>query len=229
MKNKILHDYRDDIICKERISDWNNLNILARTLEYELDSDCKDVEGYPFVCKCAFAEYCVDYKEKYATADIMNGWWTCFKNIFGINSRNDNEKKTELLNLAKENKTDEIIEKISFDREKQEVYESLTRFLKVVYTTGNITPAPINPGGRGLDCWEYKLNNYQSLYHDQRGDIEILHFEDYNCKEIPEYYKIVGDPDELIKYMNSRVELILKRSCRIYRCENLLDEIMEDL
>ena len=238
-----LHDYRRDIVMqtnKEKWNDWDKWNILQKTLEYELDKTVKDVESYEFVKKKIFSSYCPNYKKEYVTADIMNGWWYCFKELFDhkIMSRQNDKEKIKINDFledlkGKDNK--ELVKLISNklkteykDRDdKEKICESFIRFLKVVYTTGNMTPAPINPSqGRGLDTWEYKLGTYKEMYHDYEGDKEKLLFQDY-CEQnvIKPYTKTADFKKYPAKYMNSRTELIIRRAYRV----NVGQEISEDI
>lgn len=89
--NKILHDYRDDVVdqfqnidLKKRWHEASN-DIIEKTLIYEFEPLCHDVEKYEFVKKSAFSYYCQEYDNLYVTSDIMNGWWYCFKTIYKLN------------------------------------------------------------------------------------------------------------------------------------------------
>ena len=192
-----IKDYRRIIIEEgkdrfpELIVEWNSAkNYLHRTLIYEL-SPYKDVEHYPCVTD-DYENYVVQASEKYATADIMNGWWYCFKTLFGLDSthrRKGHPQVPEVMEKIKDIEEEDLPGFLfenypmgnpgSFSKD---CYAAFLKYVKVVYTPGNITPAPINPSpGKGLDDWEYKLNRYKKLYHDYHGDVIQLLFQDFGC------------------------------------------------
>ena len=230
---EILHDYRSDIVKGDQENvdkwkKWDNWNILQKTLEYELDEKMSHVESNLDVKKLAFSRYCSNYKEEYATADIMNGWWYCFKELFNheITSRqNDKDKVNSFLKDLKGEENEKLVNSISNNlkieykvrNDKEKICEAFIRFLKVVYTIGNMTPAPKNPSqGLGLDTWEYKLDTYKEMYHDYEGDKEKLRFQDYyNQNVIKPAWTTKKFHEDPAGYMNSRTELILKRAYRI--------------
>lgn len=239
-ENEILYDFREMIVkqaCsnekhvwkgekgREHWSNWNRWNILQKTFEYELEKSLTHIEKDENVKENAFSSYCINYAEVYRTADIMNGWWNCFKELLDFKSRgggDDLERLGRLLNESQNNvNLVELLKgelKDDYVKDGDEICKALLRFLKVVYTTGNMTPAPINPstGRYGLDNWEYKLNTYKGMYHDYKGVKEKLLFQDYYEKD---EIKISPKREDFQKnpagYMNERVELILKRGCRI--------------
>lgn len=210
----ILFDYRELIINnsndEEIKTKWfSNPDPIFRTLLYEL-SQFGDVESEKYdkcydVRKKAFELYCPNYENEYKTADVMNGWWCCFKRVcndsgFNLGSRRDEETKQKI-KLILEKKLKGI---------KEDVLESMQLFFRVVYTIGNLTPSPINPGvgyeGKS-DYWEHKLDRWKGLYHDYKGDRKKLFFQDY-----PQESRSFEDEKE---YMDTRVDLILKRGFRI--------------
>lgn len=123
-------------------------------------------------------------------ADIMTGWWNPFKYFLGLsdsisresiedminNDKFPSEKESieetlsleeieelspEIINKVNGTKLVEWIQKQNSDISVKYIHKFL-RFLRVVYTIGNIIPAPDNPspggrGGKGLDTWQYKL------------------------------------------------------------------------
>ena len=99
--NGYLYDYRQDIVNKkhnkEYWKDWNNWNILYRTLAYEISSS-KDVESYGYVKQDVFKYFdnLIPYVGENPTADIMNGWWYCFKVLFNVKSNRENKKTKDL-------------------------------------------------------------------------------------------------------------------------------------
>ena len=159
----ILHDYRDDIVAKKRASiwkEWGNRNILYKTISYELSAS-RDVESYAYVKQKAFENYWPNYKD-YKTADIMNGWWYCFKDVFDINDSRRSDKTLQFLNQIKssiEGMNDyEVVEYLCGEYKKDKsLYITLLEFLKLIYTIGNITPAKENRNRSKRDNWEDKL------------------------------------------------------------------------
>ena len=225
-----LHDFRADIILKKRDrgrwNNWDQWNILYKTLAYELSSS-RDVESYPYVRNRVF-EFFRDYK-KYicgaVTLDIMNGWWFCFKPLFNIDtSRNSVETKEFLTRLNNK------IEKIDKDEEEklidvicknysitEEEIKSLLSFLKVVYTIGNISPVSRNPKADRFDSWEYKLFVSGSINYTDLSYIEYFCFEDYSKdREWWSDLKKSNDKKKVIlEYMNSRINLITERGKKV--------------
>lgn len=251
---ELLHDYREDVLdssnynrspkkqnaVKKERDNWDKAkNILAKTLVYELaaPSICGHVESYDFVKKNAFNKYCEKYKEEYKTSDIMNGWWFCFKRIFNVTNGRFHKDTIELKN--------KILDKIRQinDEDLIQLYKELEvnpielkvflGYLRIAYTIGNLTPAPVNPGGRYLgeiDFWEYKLFRYKCLYHDYEGDIYKLKFEDYSEIIKEQYtYKDYMRSFNLENYMNERIELILKRGWRIINKEKIDEKNLIEL
>lgn len=218
----IYQDYREIILNEfpDSKEEWEaGENILYKTLVFEL-SPATHVEKY----ECAqkdFKEYCENYKEEYATADIMNGWWGPFKYIFNLTSRKDKTALENIRDYVKGRKEEEIIEKYSEEiqglcsaniENKKETIKSLLEFLRVVYTAGNITPAPINPKADALDSWEYKLEKYKAMYHDRKGDRDILLFHDYK----PEKWTTADFREKPWEYLESRIALINNRNKMIF-------------
>ena len=206
----LLHDFRDDIVknnkkCVEIKENWNRYNSLEKAIEFkkleihvEADMDVK---------KKAFSSYCPEFATEYITADIMNGWWYCFKTIYKL----DESRKA-----FRKNHDNMLSQMVNSEEE-----ETLRKYLKVVYTIGNMTPAPYNPGGKGygeIDFWEYKLERYGKLYHNYNGDIDKLLFQDYEpyiagIKGVK--YREYMETFDLVGYMNDRIDLIIKRGYRI--------------
>ncbi len=225
--NKILHDYRDDVVDKFQNMDlkkrWHEASndIIKKTLIYEFEPLCHDVEKYEFVKESAFSDYCQEYDNLYVTSDIMNGWWYCFKTVYKLNEsrkafRNKHYNMLPRMVNSKEEKT-------------------LEKYLKVVYTIGNMTPAPYNPGGRGygeIDFWEYKLERYGKLYQDCNGDIDILMFQDYvpyiaGIKDVK--YRKYMETFDLVGYMNDRIDLIIKRGYRILNKRAITEDELKEV
>lgn len=243
----ILHDYREDVLNRKnnRMKDnrreklkvdkreWDKChNILGKTLIYELSEVCGDVEDYSLVQTEAFSPYCKNYASEYKTADIMNGWWYCFKYIFQLESRTDKKNIEKLKDKIKEEENDESVIKTLMKSEykypkfDKEVYRALFRYLRVVYTIGNLTPVPINPRADYLDSWEYKLSKYIGLYHDHNGDKDILRFQDYydSKGEIKNSYTKNGFENDPVEYLDSRTDLIIKRGYRILHENDIISE-----
>lgn len=209
----ILHDFRNDIVDRKRAliwKGWERWNVLYKTISYELSAS-KDVESYTYVKQKAFATYCPNYQKSYATADIMNGWWYCFKVVFDINGgRHDDET----IRLLKEIKSDvermddyEVVEYLCNKyRKEKSLYITLLEFLKVVYTIGNITPAKENKNRSRLDNWETKLGVVDWSIEETKE----LCFEMYDSKKVINYIET-----DIKEYMVERIDLILKRAIQI--------------
>ena len=224
VKERLLHDYREDVIKRDRkklrkktveeldsiYKDWNNSNdIIQKTMMYEVSFACSDVESYGFVKENAFDCYCKDYK-KYKTADIMNGWWFCFKKVFKIETSRINCETVKIKKKIRDGKYNPKCIDI-------QLLCKLSEYLRIVYTLGNITPAPINPGGSGfgeIDLWEYKLNRF---WEKDPDNIEKLYFHDYEAKSsiMSKSFSEYMESFDLIQYMDSRIDLILRRGYRI--------------
>lgn len=213
----ILHDFRRDVVMRKRDmtwKEWDKWNILHKTIAYELSSS-KDVESYNYVKKRAFEKYCPDYSE-YRTADIMNGWWYCFKVVFDIKSSRHSDETKRLLDKLYHKieglEEQEVVRILCKHYKKEErLYAVLLEFLKVVYTVGNITPAKENKNRARLDNWEIKLvkggwNNKEK---------KKLHYDMYVENKI-----IRIDENNLEIYMEERIGLIL---CRALRVEGHVD------
>lgn len=214
--NLILHDFRDDIIARKRASiwkEWGNWSVLYKTLSYELSAS-RGVESYTYVRQKAFETYCPDYKKRYAIADIMNGWWYCFKVVFDINTGRHSDKTLQFLNEMKstiEGMDDYEVVEYLCDKYKKEksLYIALLEFLKVIYTIGNITPAKENRNRSRLDNWEDKLRagkwtikETKELCFDIYDDNKIINYKETDIKE----------------YMVERIDFILKRAIQIVDC-----------
>lgn len=240
---ELMHDYRQDIVQRKRErrcwSEWDKWSILYKTLAYELSSS-GDVESYVYVREKAFEKY-EDYLEcvgKDFTADIMNGWWYCFKTIFNIESSRRSEETRnllkEILRKIKDCQDDEAVKKVLREENmidvsiSDDVIDSFFDFLKVVYTVGNITPVPQggNVHGDALDSWEYKLFVSNAGRFKDNYNV-ILHFEDYSdCSKWWDRIKEVkNDRNKTIgiicEYMSNRTDLIKKRGARILKIKNI--------
>ncbi|EFZ33636.1 hypothetical protein NQ504_09805 [Ligilactobacillus ruminis] len=98
-------------------------------------------------------------KEDTFNADIMTGWWNPCKYFIGLKSRTDitpeflkeiPQKRDCLFDWVKDKNPDI----------KEKHFNSFISFLEIVYTAGNLIPAPLNwKAGRSLDGWDYKLDN----------------------------------------------------------------------
>ncbi len=237
MSKDILHDYREDVLYQETQrwhkdniillnktgDEWRSAqNILAKTLVYETSSVCRDVEDNDFVCKDAFSDYCPEYENKYNTADIMNGWWYGFKILFpdvliGIRqSHATRENMRRMIEKIKDCPDKDVIGVIRKDypTSDENDIKMFLGFLRVVYTMGNMTPAPINPPiGRGADMWEHKLNKYKEMYHDKKGDMDALFFQDYEFNK--NNWPTGRIKEDLAGYFESRIDLTIRRGYRI--------------
>lgn len=235
----IFEDYRQDIVARKRNKSywgqWSKWNVLYQTLAYELSSS-KDVENYSYVRTKAF-EYYAEYSQYVGndfSADIMNGWWGCFKTIFGIKTGRTVESTKDFLrklmeDIAGLNETQTIVylnttKKYSIN---SDILSVLMKFLSLVYTIGNITPIPkhcnINAGL--LDCWEYKLFVSDRVYFTKPGYIEYLCYDDYNPnrKWWLEISEETADKTTVIyEYMKSRINLIEKRGIEILNRSKIL-------
>lgn len=235
-KKKLLHDYRDDIVSRKRKSkwinwaEWKNWDILYKTMAYEI-SCSKDVESYGYVREDIFnipGNELVRVVGECPTADIMNGWWYCFKTIFKIDKSRKQSNKIEEKIMKDILEGKNIYESYGIELD---LYQEFTSYLKLVYTIGNMTPVPkkCNTYENFLDNWEYKLYSHKEKYGENY--IDKLHFEDYNDKNKITKEKFLNDPKSYIK---NRIELIIKRGYRIVSngdiiSENDLKEIRESI
>ena len=221
-----LHDFRQDIVSRKRDkkywNNWENWNILYKTLAYELSSS-RDVESYRYVRNQVF-EYFPD-RTKYIsgtiTLDIMNGWWFCFKYLFGLdkkNSRKSKQTKKYLFTLQEQikdiNKEVDLIDFVYqiYGITKVEI-KSLLDFFNVVYTIGNITPVNNNPHADCFDSWEYKLFVSDSINYT--GDYVKYFIYGSYCEEKKRWWKDFQCGNDkkkvILEYMDSRVNLIKQR------------------
>ena len=91
-------------------------------------------------------------------ADVMTGWWNPFKYFMGMNSRKDISENL-LKMIPPKNDDDEIVgwlQEYVKDADDEDC-RALIEFLKIVYTAGNIIPAPLNWKGQGMDAWDCKM------------------------------------------------------------------------
>lgn len=156
---------------------WHNNNILHNTLwfakekSYKPDieySDCaiKSYRYIPFYNNWGYTNRSGRGKVlktpegKDITADLMTGWWNPFKYFLQITKNKGRKKSIEELleTVPKKNDIGVTIEWVQ-KKNNAEIKDciALLDFLNVVYTPGNIIPAPINWKGRGIDSWEMKL------------------------------------------------------------------------
>ena len=146
---------------------------------------------------------------------------TLNKILSGVDSRKNSRDQ-----FKDDLKRESCFEEIRSILEKNaKAFEALLKYLKVVYTIGNFTPALYNKscGRYGLDCWESKMDKYSDK------DIEYLHFEDYKGRSRPEHSSIANKPEELTKYMKSRTDLILRRGFRIIGGREIEDGELEEI
>ncbi len=129
-------------------------------IEYS-DTAVKSYRKYPF-----FSDW--QYMYKYdggkvlvspfgtsISADLMTGWWNPFKAFTKMSGRNElNERFLETI-PSDDTVLDWLVER---SKSTESESRSLLNFLDVVYTVGNMIPAPINWIGQGPDTWDYKLN-----------------------------------------------------------------------
>lgn len=229
-----LYDFRTSIVERKRNkffwNEWKKWNILYKTLAYEL-SGSRDIESYGYVRKEVFRYF--DEYEEYAgygaSVDIMNGWWFCFKVLFGINESRINEKtRKDIYALMKkiQHITDKqkLVDKINEEYPKLDkaVIEVFLEYLEVVYTIGNITPVP--KGGNVhadiFDSWEYKMFYSDAIeYPKDAGYMEYFFFEEYK-KEDKWWEKFKSEKEKVkivFEYMGSRIQLIKNRGEEIVK------------
>ena len=176
----------------------------------------------------------------------MNGWWCCFRCLFepGGSRKGEQAKKLELeiMEEIKDKDNEAALHAVKgiYNNRSSEVFDfnlfrTLLKYLSLVYTIGNMAPAPFNPGGGGfgeIDLWEYKLYRYEGLYHDGKGDIDRLHFEDYRkyAGKIKNLSLIDYMKDfDIGNYMEERIDLILRRGYRIVSGKPVRDEELADI
>lgn len=224
-----LHDFRQDIVSKKRRNkeywnNWDGWNILYKTLAYELSSS-RDIESYGYV-KMKVFEYFSDY-EKYisgtTTLDIMNGWWFCFKTLFGLENRKSKKTTTYLKTLKEQirdiTRADDLIIFINREYKIEEEYiKSLLEFLDVAYTIGNITPVSSNRHADYFDSWEYKLFESDWVKYKKGLDYKNYFIFSNYSEKIKWWNKLkkCSDPKKVVlEYMNSRIYLIKERGEKI--------------
>lgn len=218
------YDLRNLVVGKKRRNksywvNWDSWNILYKTLAYETSSS-RDVENYFFVRNIVVELYTdvVTHVGCNYTFDIMNGWWFCFKTIFGIEtSRHSAETKAFIEKLKKEiesiNKEKDLIIFIHVNYGGQDdLIKSFLEFLEVVYTIGNISPINVNPHADLFDSWEYKLFESDCVRFSGNSYIKDLGFNEY--KRENQWTKAFKEKDRfhvIKEYMDSRITLIKNR------------------
>lgn len=228
-----MHDFRRDVVVKKRQKEywgnWDNWNILYRTLAYELSSS-GDVENYKYVQQQVldcFPDYS-KYTKGTGTLDIMNGWWFCFKTLFDITTSRTSEETREKLEQLRdqvgefsEKKENDLAEYVAEKNNiKIDYVKTFLEYLRVVYTIGNITPVSNNRHADQFDSWESKLHAEWMEYKKETKYIDYFVFKDYEnigqTKWSDELKKEGNDQKEVVsEYMKSRIELIKKRGKEI--------------
>lgn len=232
LMNNYLYDFRESIVKRKRDkkfwNDWDKWNILYKTLVFEL-SGSKDVESYVYVRKVVFGYF--DRYEEYVgsgvSLDIMNGWWFCFKILFGVNESRINKKtRNDICTFMKKiqyvGDNQSLIDKIreEYPNLGEKVIRLFIEYLEVVYTIGNITPVP--KGGNVhadiFDSWEYKLFFADSVKYAADTDyMKYFLFEEYKIEDKWWVrFKSENDKIQIVsEYMESRIELIKNRGKKI--------------
>ena len=180
--------YIDCYMTPMEKEDWKNNNILYNSIwfylnkGYDIEYGDKAIESYKILNPYKNLQYIYHgtngkvllIEGQIFNADLMTGWWNPFKYCFledtGKSRKDickdliskipkDKENIVEKLISYRKSKTKEIRN----DEEIQEILKTLVSsfidFLKVIYSEGNIIPAPKNWIGRGLDNWCYKLTS----------------------------------------------------------------------
>ena len=199
---KMINDLRrnDFYLTDTEKQEWDNHNILYNTIWFYLNKGLKrkfpDVE-YSDAAISAYkkldcykkseilyhtnvGKVLISRNKQVLSADLMTGWWNPVSYYLGWSNRKLITE--ELLNSIPND--DNIV--ISWIVEKKGKDESsakaLLDFLKVIYTEGNIIPAPINWKGRGIDSWSYKLEEIK-----EGKSFNAKAWNKYICKEYEDF------------------------------------------
>lgn len=183
-----------DIRClhlnADELKEWESHNILYNTLWFYLNKEVhvefsQDIwvfykSNISYFCNWKIVEHYngnklipPSFNNESFSADIMTGWWNPFKRFVGLTG-NERENLSKLLfnkSLPSKNDNKELLKWFQ-DLNSEITAEHLNyfiEFLKVVYTIGNIIPAPVNwRPGRGLDNFDAKLDCIFSVYKKEK-------------------------------------------------------------
>ena len=178
----------DFYLNKKEQEDWDKRNILYNTIWFYLNKQGKmpDIEYSDSAIKIYknisyYQSWEITYHPyggknilppnvDHFNADIMTGWFNPFKHLVGLNSRK--EINIDFLNEIPSEKNSNLIE--WFKKKNSKInkicIKSFLRFLGLIYTAGNIIPAPINwKSGSSLDGWDYKFKIIVSDNNNAQG------------------------------------------------------------
>lgn len=188
----------DKYLTESEREQWKEQNILYNTLYFWCHYDGPDIEfsdsaiqiyknnvhyenwGEIYHLK---GKVLVAPKNNIISADLMTGWWNPFKKIVGLNESTSRKELIEELLAeienrgmkSKEKEQDVIQWLVNKGTCSEETYKYFFKFLKVVYTSGNIVPSAVSyRSGRGLDGWDTKLINIsKSLQKEYEGYLKV--------------------------------------------------------
>lgn len=230
-----LEDLRrnDFYLTPEEREEWDKNNVLYNTVWFYVNKSCimpdmeysdKAIEIYK--SQEHFEKWGVMYHHHGGknlikpdnsafNADIMTGWWNPFKYLIGKESRKhlteellgkipkSKSLESDFDELGRQAKINELAEK------KTETWKALIDFLRVVYTAGNIIPAPRNWVGNGLDGWDNKLECIFNGPSDTNTDSWRAYiFEEYAGKKDEDKYKTFISENKLEMYFDKNNEII---------------------
>lgn len=186
----------DFYLTEEEKCDWHNNNILYNTLWFAQKKFRPDIEyskgaissykEIPFYnnwgCTNGRRKVLISPNSHSITADLMTGWWNPFKYFLKLTIKGRENAIEELLTtVPKKNDIGVTIEWVK-KKNNAEIEDCIAMldFLNVVYTSGNIIPAPINWRGQGIDSWEYKLHKIFQYQDDSASaDTNAKAWDDY--------------------------------------------------
>ncbi len=193
----------DHYLTEDEKEAWEKRNSLFNTVwfyvykrympdvEYS-DTAIKFYRRLPYFSKWSYmyksngGKVLVSPKMEVFSADLMTGWWNPFKMFIKMDGRNSLNK--DFLGTIPEAK-DGIIEWL-MDKSNATESEcnSFLQFLDVVYTPGNLIPAPVNWKGQGPDTWDYKL---KKIRENETTDAKKWnkYIEDYYNRNMQDFIK----------------------------------------
>ena len=166
----------EEYLSKEEISEWNERNIIYNTLWFyvyksklkpDIEYSNQAIEIYrsntfynTWDCyQRSKKDGCILVKpdKMKFNADLMTGWWNPFKKFVNWNSRKQIVENIKNGNVPSKNDKDILNWLMIRSKANEKECESLIEFMRMIYTAGNIIPAPLNWRGNGPDTWDYKL------------------------------------------------------------------------
>lgn len=196
--------YTDYYMTSSEKTEWDKHDIIYNSIwfylkkGYDVEYGDKAIESYQLLTPYKDLQYVYHgtngkvliIDNQPFNSDIMTGWWNPFRYCF----IKDNQKSRKDLSeeLWKEIQTKEnVIDWLSEHRKNKnyadmsDVDEAILakefiEFLKVIYSEGNIIPAPKNWSGGGLDSWCYKLISIYGNDRTQQAKLWRIYRDNYN-------------------------------------------------